>query len=178
MADNVKVNISEKNGVDLEFQEEYELIAVNIPFDETIEGELTATDLQGAVDELTTKVATSASPGFSWGRSGNISANTWLQNEGVSSNKSGRAVTFSDANIVRIYTSTENLNTYTLSVYEHEGDSINLTLLTTLVITASRTGDSGVLLIPVTTGRQVAVRITSGSAKNILVGMNLSGSNT
>lgn len=35
MVDNVKVKITEKNGVELEFDEEYELIASNVPFDNT-----------------------------------------------------------------------------------------------------------------------------------------------
>jgi hypothetical protein len=177
MADDVKVKITERNGAELEFDEELALEAKNVVYDPTDSG-LLATDVKEGIDELATNVATSASPGFSWGRSGNVSTNTWLQNEGVSSNKAGRAVTFNDAEIVRIYSASEDLNTYTLSIYEHEGDSINLTLLTTLSVTSSRTGDSGVISIAVSTGRQVAIRLTSGSAKNILVGMNLSGSNT
>jgi len=152
-------------------------VAESIPFDNDSNG-FASDDVQGAIEELSTKVATSASPGFSWGRSGNISANTWLRNEGVSSNRSGRAVTFNNANIVRIYISTENLNTYTLTIYEHEGDSANLTILTTISVTSSKVGDSGTISVPVTTGRQLAVRLTGGSAKNVVVGKNLSGSNS
>ena len=53
MADNVKVLIGEKNGVELELKEEYELISVNIPYNNTTSG-LTATDVKSAIDELAT----------------------------------------------------------------------------------------------------------------------------
>jgi hypothetical protein len=177
MADNVKVKITEKNGVELDFTEEYDLIAENIPYDPSDSG-LTATDVKAGLDELSTNIATSASPGFSWGRSGNLSTNTWLQNEGVSSNRAGRTVTFSSPEITRIFTASEDLNTYTITIYEHEGDSINLTALTTLSATASRTADSGTISVTVTQGRQLAIRITSGSAKNLVVGMTLAGENS
>ena len=176
MADDVKVLITERNGAELDFNEELDLTAANVPYDNSTSG-LTAIDVQEVIDELATSVATSASPGFSWGRSGNIS-NTWLSNEGVPSNKAGRAITFTDPKIVRIFSASENVATYTLEIYEHEGDSINLTLLTTLSVTASRTGDSSTLDIAATSGRQLAILLASGSAKNIVVGLQLAGSNT
>ena len=131
-----------------------------------------------AIRELFQQVGQSASPGFSWGRSGNLSTSTWLRNEGVNSNRSGRTVTFNTPEINRIFTSTEDLDTYTITIYEHEGDQINLTALTTLSVVASRTGDSGNISIPVTSGRQLAIRITSGTARNLVVGATLSGENT
>jgi hypothetical protein len=138
--------------------------------------DLTSTKTGPAIRELRGLITSSASPGFSWGRSGNIS-NAWLLNEGVSSNKAGRAITFDDPELVRIFTATEDLNTYTLTIYEHEGDEINLTSLTTLSVTAARTGDSGAITVAATAGRQLAIKLTSGSAKNIVVGIQLSGSN-
>lgn len=140
--------------------------------------DLTSTKTGPAIRELATNVGQSASPGFSWGRSGNLSTNTWLQNEGVNSNRSGRTVIFDNPEITRIFVSTENLNTYTISIYEHEGDQINLTLLTTLSAVSSRTADSGPITVAVTEGRQLAVRITSGTARNMVVGMTLAGENT
>jgi hypothetical protein len=148
-------------------------VASQVPFDNDNNG-FDSDNVQGALEEI----GISASPGFSWGRSGNLSNNTWLQNDGVSSNRAGRAVIFADPTIIRIFTATEDLNTYTITIYEHEGDSINLTALTTLSSIASRTADSGVVEIAVTVGRQLAIRITSGSAKNIVVGLQLTGKNT
>lgn len=50
MADNVKVIIAERNGVELDYNEEYELIAENIPFDNSTNG-FTAADVQEAIEE-------------------------------------------------------------------------------------------------------------------------------
>lgn len=51
MADNVKVKITEKNGVELPYDEEYNLIANNIPFDNTSNGFI-STDVQDAIEEV------------------------------------------------------------------------------------------------------------------------------
>jgi hypothetical protein len=166
MADNTKVTITERNGVELEFQEEYELIAGNVPFDETIKGILTSTDTQGAIDELSDKVNTVATPGFSFGRSGNASSNSWLLNNEVPSNLVGVPIGISNASITEIWVGSEDVDTFDIKVYEHEGDEINLTLLTTVSIVTSRTDTFTSLSIPVTTGRQIATRIANGSAKN------------
>ena len=48
MADYVKVKIAEKNGAELEWEEEYELIPVNIPFDDP---GFTALDVKTAIIE-------------------------------------------------------------------------------------------------------------------------------
>lgn len=139
---------------------------------------LVSTKTGPAIRELSTNLSQSASPGFSWGKSGTVNTNSWLLNEGVPSNTSGRVVTFSNAKIERIYSATQNLDSYTISIYEHEGDEINLTLLTTLVVSSSRKGDSGAISVNVTMDRQIGIKITSGSAKNMIVGMILSGENT
>jgi hypothetical protein len=159
-------------------RDSYTPVANNVYFDPDNCDAITSDNVQDAVDELCTQVSQSASPGFSWGRSGNVSSGTWLQNDNVSSNKAGRTVTFGSPQIVRIFVATEDLNTYTVEVYEHEGDSINLTLLTSLSVVASRTGDSGAISVPMTSGEQLAVKLSSGSAKNIVVGMILTGENT
>ena len=176
MADDVKVKITERNGMELEFDEELELSASNVTYDNS-NSELTATDVNQGLDELSTTISNSASPGFSWGRSGSLSTNTWLRNEGVNSNRAGRTITFSNPKITRIFTASENLDTYTITIYEHEGDEINLTALTTLSSSAARSADSGAIEIAATQGRQLAIRITSGTARNLVVGMTLSGEN-
>ena len=140
--------------------------------------DLVSTKTGPAIRELAQNVGQSASPGFSWGRSGNLSTNTWLQNEGVSSQRAGRAVLFTNPEITRIFVSTEDVDTYTVTIYEHEGDSVNLTVLTTVSAVASRTADSGSISVAVTSGRQLAARITAGSAKNMVVGVTLAGENT
>jgi len=146
-------------------------VARTVPFDNATNG-FTAENVQTAIEEI----GASASPGFSWGRSGNSASGAWLLNDSVPSNLSGRVVTFASPEIKKIFSATETLDTYTLKVYEHEGNSINLTFLATLTVTASRSGDSGTVSVPVTSGRQLAIQLDTGSAKNIVVGIILAGS--
>lgn len=176
MADNVKVKITEKNGVELEFDEEYVLDAQNIPFDETVTGELVATDVQGAIDEISNTVATSASPGFSFGRASNVNSGTWLNCEGVPSNKAGRWVYISNAVVTRVFVSNEQQTTFDVSVYYHDGNEINLTLLGTVSV-INLYGDSFDVNFPVPTDKQLALRVTSGSARNVVAGLELQGTN-
>lgn len=150
-------------------RDEYNPVAGEIPFDN--EGnEFDADNVQAAIEEI----GASASPGFSWGRSGNNTSGTWLLNEGVPSNKSGRLVFINSPTLAQIFTASEDLATYTLTIYEHEGDEINLTVIDTLVVTNSR-GANKLSNVNLTPGRQIAVRITSGSARNIIVGAIIKG---
>ena len=132
-------------------------------------------NVQDAIDELCEEVQTSASPGFTWGKSGNVTNNTWLLNETVPSNKAGRTVFITDSTLIRIFSASEDIDTYDLEIYEHEGDEVNLTLLTTLNVIASRTADSGAISVSTTSGRQLAVKLVNGSGKNVIVGVILKG---
>lgn len=171
MADNVKVLIGERNGVELEFKEEYELIAENVPFDNT-GTDFTATDVQNALEEA----GGAAAPPFTFGRSGNVSNNTWLQIVGqVPSNRTGLLIPSGINKISTIYASNQNVDSYTISFYEHEGNSANLTLLTSVSVTAA-TGNTVSVDIAVTPGRQLAAQVTAGNARNISAGAILKGS--
>lgn len=172
MADNVKVNISEKNGIDLDFTEEYELISENIPFDNSVNG-FTANDIQGAIEEI----GASASPGFSFGRSGNVSTNSWLRRPGnVSSNRAGVTIPINNPQIVSVACSNRNTDNYTVSIYEHDGNQTNLTLLGSVNVVNSTSSIFPVTL-SATKGKQLAVRITAGNARDIGVDLVLVGSN-
>lgn len=144
-------------------------VASTLPFDNSTNG-FNAQDVQAAIEEI----GASASPGFSWGRGGNNSTNTWLNNEGVPSNRSGRFIFIANPELAVIFCSNRNISTYTISVYEHEGDEINLTLLDSLSVVAAR-GAFKTTAIPVTAGRQLAIQITSGSAQDIVAGVILKG---
>lgn len=176
MADNTKVKITERNGVELEFDEEYELIAGNVPFDNTVTNELVATDTQGAIDEISNTVATSASPGFSFGRASNVNTNTWLNCEGVPSNKAGRWVYINNAVITRVFVSNEQQTTFTVTVYYHDGNEINLTSLGSVTV-SNAYGDSFDVSFAVPTDKQLALRVTAGSARNVVAGLELQGTN-
>ncbi len=158
MADDVKVIIAEKNGVELEFQEEIDLIASNIPFDNSTNG-FTGDDIQTAIEES----GASASPGFSFGRSGNVSAGTWLRRPGnVPSNRAGVAIPINNPIISEISCSNRNIDSYTLDIYEHDGNSVNLNLLGSVSVTSAR-GGIFTVSFPSTKGKQLAVRLAPGS---------------
>jgi hypothetical protein len=149
-------------------------VADSIPYDSS-NCDLISDTVQDALDELCGSVSNSASPGFSFGKSGNITSGTWLLRPGsVPSNKSGVTVGFINPEILKIMSSTENLDTYDVTVYEHEGDEVNLTALVTKSVVSARSATFDVA-IAMTFGRQLAVRVTSGSAKNIGVDLQLSG---
>ena len=177
MVDFVKVHISERNGVELEWKEEYELIAANVPYDKTLVNQLEAEHLQAAVDELATSVATSASPGFSFGRASNVNAGTWLNCEGVPSNKSGRWVYINQARVTKVFVSNEQSGTFTIEVFYHDGGGINLTSLGTVTVTNSY-GDAFDVDWAVPTDKQLALQLTSGSARNAVAGLELQGTNS
>ena len=130
---------------------------------------------QEAIDELCEVVSVSASPGYSFGRSGNLPNNTWLYRTGsVPSNRTGITVGFVNPVITKITVANENINTFDITLYEHEGDEVNLTSLGTVSIIASRSAEFNVNF-PMTQGRQLSARVTSGSAKNVGVDVQLSG---
>lgn len=175
MGNKYKVLTVEVNGTDLENQEELSLNAVNTEFDNTSNG-FVANDVQGAVEELNNRVVTSASPGFSFGRSSNVNSGTWLQCEGVPSNKAGRWVYVNSAEVRRVFVSNELQTTFSIEVYYHDGNEINLTLLGTVNI-SNKYGDDFSVSWSVPTNKQLALKVSSGSARNIVAGLELKGTN-
>lgn len=156
-------------------RDDIEQVATGVPFDNSSNG-FTSTDVQGAIEELTNAVLTSASPGFSFGRSGNLPAGTWLSCETVPSNASGRYVYINSAYIKRVFVSNELTNTFDISVYYHYGNEAGLTLLGTVSIVSALGGAFSVNWA-VPTGSQIAIQISTGSAKNAVAGLELSGTN-
>tara|TARA_R110000787_G_scaffold5686_9_gene20563 strand:- start:4657 stop:5190 length:534 start_codon:yes stop_codon:yes gene_type:complete len=175
MVTRYKVSVEEKDGVELEYNEEAALDSENVFFDSSSLNEIDDDNLQDLGETLATKVGASASPGFSFGRSANVS-NSWLLITGsVPSNKTGIPVAIVDAEITLISVGNENVSTFDIEVYEHEGDQINLTLLGTVSLVGKRT-DNFAVSYAVSTGKQVAVRVVNGSGKNVGVFLQLKGS--
>lgn len=151
-----------------------ELTADAVEYDNGLSG-LTATNVQDAIDEISTTVGVSASPGFTWGRSGNIVSGTWLNNDEVPSNKAGRTVALTSPIITQVFVANEDVNTFDIGLYEHQGNEVGLTLLGTVSVVAARSAVFTVS-ISATSGRQLATRISSGTAKNLVIGVQLKGS--
>lgn len=146
-------------------------VARSIFFDNSTNG-FTATNVQNAIEEI----GASASPGFSWGRAGGLFASTWLQVDGgVPSNSAGRYVAINSPVVSLFFCSSDTVSTFTLTLYEHDGNAVNLNALGTLVVTAGISGSTGTISWPTTKGKQLAVRLTSGSANNLVAGAILKG---
>lgn len=143
-----------------------------------IENENTGTGLQDdrvvTFKDLTTAIATSASPGFTWGRSGSSGSGTWLQNESVPSNKAGRACFLDNAFMKKIFVANEDAAIFTVGIYTHDGNEANLTQIGTVTTLAVRTNSFSVSLA-VAKDKQIAIRVESGSAKNIVAGALIAG---
>jgi hypothetical protein len=151
----------------------------NQPFDPS-GTDLTETTIGGAIKETITIVGASASPGFSFGRSGSLSQNTWLRRVGdVPSNRAGVTLDIGNPVVTRVSCANRNVETYDVEIYEHEGNSANLTLLGTVTVT-NATSDSFSVNFPATQGRQLAVRLGStatGNVRDLGVDVTLQGNN-
>lgn len=146
-------------------------VARAVPFDKT-GTDFISDDVQSALEEI----GVSSSPSFSFGRSGKVGSGTWLQCETVPSNITGRFIPLNNPKLSDVYVSNENVGTYTVEVYEHDGDNTNLTLKYTLTVTSARGNSISNIGVPMTKGKQVAVRIGSGSPKNVVCGLIIKGS--
>jgi cytoskeletal protein RodZ len=112
---------------------------------------------------------------YTFGRGGGSSSGTWLLNEGFVSNKSGRNITLATPVLFRISTATDTVNTYTVQVYQHQGNEVGMTLITSFSVTAAKVGDSGVISHALSEDKQIAVKVSSGSADNLNVSLYISG---
>jgi hypothetical protein len=146
-------------------------VAESIPFDNSTNG-FTADDVQEAIEEVQALVANSASPGWSFGRANAVQPLTWLLHEGVSSNITGRMVTMTDATIRRVFVSNQMSATFDLELYEHDGTTF--TLLGTISMITQRSGVFSVSF-PVTTGKEIAVKQSTGQSNNLVVGLLVKG---
>lgn len=136
--------------------------------------DLESEDIQDVIEELCEKVSVSASPGFSFGSGGNVGSGSWLSNETVPSNISGRYVYINNAIVEEVFVSSQNIGTFTLGVYHHEGDETNLTKLGDVTVINSR-GASFQVSWAVPLGTQLATMIEDGAVKNPVAGLQLSG---
>lgn len=137
-------------------------------------------NVQEWIEYLLQTAGDTVKPGATWGRSGNCPPDTWLLNETVTSNKTGRVVFLYNAVIKRIFVGNKDATVRDISVYSHDGDEINLTLIMTVTTAAARSEDFSVSY-PVARGKHLAVRIgslSSNAAKEPLVGILMDGTLT
>ena len=154
-------------------------VAESVPFDPSNCEAITSENVQGAIDQLCVDVGVSASPGFSWGESGNVTANTWLVNDTVPSNKTGRNFPLYNGFIFEIAVANENSNTFDIEIYEHDGTTF--TLLATVGLTAQRSDvfdQSDFGTVNITRGKELAAKLVNGSGKNVVIQLIAKGTET
>jgi hypothetical protein len=157
-------------------RDQYSQVAESVPFDNATNG-FASTDTQAAIEEVKNSIATSASPGFSYGRTGVCNGGTYMQCETVPSNISGRWVYLADAEITYVYATNETTTTWSLTVSYHDGNGVGETVLGTVTVTAAKGAAIPVSwLVPI--NKQIAIKVadaTANSPKNVVVGLQLRG---
>ena len=118
------------------------------------------------VEELLQQViANSGKPNYSFGKGGTQSDLTWLDDQGVPSNKTGVPFGLNNGKLTEVWVGNELLVEYDVGVYYHYGDEVGLTLLKQLTVPAtSRTKtfnaiDIGDVSVP--KDCQIATRVIS-----------------
>ena len=113
-------------------------------------------------------------------KSGAVTINTFLLNGSVPSNIAGRTIpsTATNVKIALIEIANQDISTFDIGVFEQDGDEINLTLIKTYTITSARTAEVLDGVTALDAAKQVAVKLTSGSAKNLSVSLTISGKRT
>lgn len=131
--------------------------------------------------DLNNLVAISASPGYSFGDTGNVSNSFLLRPGGPPSNKTGINLGLANAVLKKVTCGSEDPNTYDIEIYQHDGGGINMTLIKTLNVVSTRKYEFGIadiypLSSPLQSNRHVAVKVV-GAVKNPGVDLQFSGSN-
>lgn len=143
-------------------------VARSTPFDNT-NNDFESTDVQAAIEEI----GASASPGFSFGRGSTSNAGTYLQVDSVPSNQAGRIVPFTGAEISNVFVACRNNSTFTLEVQTRVGNVF--TTIYTISLTNERKKSEQVTGVLLSLNDELAVRVGSGSAADIVVGIILKG---
>ena len=143
-------------------------VAKSISFDNSTNGFI-STDTQAAIEEI----GASASPGFSFSRSGTTLSGTYLQVDAVPSNQAGRIVPLNSGFVTDVFVSCQNASTFTIDFQKRVGATF--TTFLTITITNSRKLTQSLTGVPVTLGDEICARVGSGSVANVVVGMIVRG---
>ena len=176
MPNDIKVLIGEKNSVELDEPTEHQLIADEIPYNNTASG-LVAEELQAAVDEMSSGGGGGASPGYILGDGGNSTKGTYLSNAGVPSNIVGIPIGVTNPRLKQITLGNQNSNIWSVTIVEHDG--VTFTDITTVEVNPAARGAIFNVDFPLTKGKELAARIadnSASSAKNAKVTCILKGS--
>ena len=113
---------------------------------------------------------TSASPGFQYGRAGDVTAGTYLQViANVPSSVSGLIVPFIGV-ITRAFVTAENATTCGLKIQLRTDPGPVYTDLASLTLTAARKNDI-TLAVSVNNGDELVILLDTGTVRNVQVGL-------
>jgi len=146
--------------------------ADDTPFDDT-NVDFVAGDVQEAIEALEDKVDTSASPGFTWGKSGNVSAGAYLLNDTVPSNLAGRIIPIGNGKIAEVFVACQDNATCILSVEKRSG--VSFIELLTISLTTQRNKVQA-YTVSVSKGDELTTKVKTGSIKNPVIGIVIKGS--
>lgn len=173
MAPNYKVLISEVDSTNLKEYTELFLGASNVFFDNTSNG-FTSEQVQAAIEEAAGAVDDGASSGFVFGKNGTSPSGTWLINNDVPSNQVGLPVAFDNGEVDRVIVRNSNdTATFDVEVYEHDGTTF--TLVTTVSVSSARGNIAEGIGYSTTKGKELAAKVSSGSARNPKVSIIVKG---
>ncbi len=129
------------------------------------------------LDKTQTNIGSSASPGFTFGRSGAVPNNTWLMADSVPSNLAGRVNPLIGGSVKKVFIANANASVVTLEVYYHNGNSVGLTLLGSVTTGSVRTSIFDVdFAVPENV--QLAIKAASSGGNNLVAGLQMQGSLT
>lgn len=128
-------------------------------------------------DQTAVQSVGGAAPAFTFGDSGSVS-NKFLLNETAPSNLTGLHWGLYNGQIVKIFVSNQDVGTFTVTIYEHDNDNLNLVSLVSVTVTSSRIGSFGITdfgIVQPTVGKSIGVKVTSGTMKNPKVALIVIG---
>ena len=110
-----------------------------------------------------------------FGKTGVATANSYLNRAGnVPSNVSGIPIMLSECLINAVSAANQNIDTYDVEIWQHEGDFTNAVLKHTISVVAARSTFDVDLAIPVDQGKQLAAKVLS-SVQNVGVTVGMKG---
>lgn len=134
-------------------------------------GLISCNDLAHTEELIRQISANSGKPSYSYGYSSTASNLTWLEHgPKVPSNKTGIPFGLNNGQLTFLWIGNSELVAYNISVYWHDGDEVNLTLLKTVTVpntARTKTFDVtalGTIIVP--KDKQIACRVTDVPGSN------------
>jgi hypothetical protein len=135
-----------------------------------------------SLQSLSSWIEENSGHGLDFSRRGNISATTvLLTRDGILSSSSGHPIGISNPVMSSVNVSTRLPSSYTIRVFQHDGDSVNRIDLADVVATNTTNlraiaGIDFTQLATITSTSQLAVELIAGTARDIMVEVVLLGS--